>query len=104
MNSNINKSFLYRLLEYHNMALSYLNKDEKKIEGLKFIAALNYDIGRNIIKRDKFNKIIKGSEELRRLNLLMDISENEKSLINNIKIPLFWTLYRARNNDYDNIM
>lgn len=95
-NSNINKSFLYRLLEYHNMALSYLNKDEKKIEGLKFIAALNYDIGRNIIKRDKFNKIIKGSEELKKLNLLMDISENEKSLINNIKIPLFWTLYRNR--------
>ena len=90
--SEINKAFLYRLLEYHKMALNYF--DTKKVDGLKYISALNYDMGRNIITCDKNKKITKGKEELKALNKLSDLSS--ESLMKNIKIPLFWALYKNR--------
>lgn len=96
--SGINKGFLYRLLKYHNMALDYFNNG--KIEGLKFISALYYDIGRNIIDRDKDKKIIKGKEEFIKLTKLENIIENQAP-IKNIKIPLFWTLYNARHHNFN---
>lgn len=91
----INTAFAYRLLQYHKMALSYY--DEKKIEGLKYLSALNYDMGRNIIKWDKSGEIIYGKEEQIILLSLSNLTEESKRpKIVNIKIPLFWALYRNR--------
>ena len=92
--SKINTAFLHRLNEYHRMALSFF--DEKKIEGLKFLSSLSYDIGRNIIKWDKEGKVIKGQEEKIALQMLLNEKLDEQSLIYNLKMPLFWALYRNR--------
>lgn len=94
--SNINTSFLYRLLEYHRMALKFL--DDKDVKGLKYLSALSYDVGRNIVKRNKDGSIIKGHEnEQKVLQSLINKIPDKKSIIYNIKIPLFWALYRYRN-------
>ena len=61
--SNINTSFLHRLLEYHRMALRFL--DENKIEGLKYLSALSYDVGRNIVEKDKDGRITKRTRRTR---------------------------------------
>lgn len=90
----ITYSFIHRLLEYHNMALDYFDKD--RVEGLKFLSALSYGIGRNVIKRDKAGNIIEGKDESFVLQKLMDIVKKKNSLIYNLKIPVFWTLYRNR--------
>ncbi len=92
--SKINTAFLYRLNVYHQMALNFLN--DKKLEGLKYLSSLSYDIGRNIIKWDKDGRIIQGKEEKMALQLLLNEKLDEQSLIYNIKIPLFWALYRNR--------
>lgn len=92
--SKINAAFLHRLNEYHRMALSFF--DEKKIEGLKFLSSLSYDIGRNIIKWDKEGKVIRGHEDKIALQLLLNEKLDERSLIYNLKIPLFWALFRNR--------
>lgn len=93
-NSEINSSFLYRLFKYHQMALSFIN--ENKIEGLKYLSALSYDIGRNIIKRDKDGRITKGNDEFQKLQRLINDKPDHSALICNIKIPLFWAMYRNR--------
>lgn len=98
-NSNINPAFLYRLLEYHRMALRFL--DENKIEGLKYLSALSYDTGRNIVERDKNGNIIKGQEEQKILQFLINEKPDRKALIYNVKVPLFWTLYRNRRASKD---
>lgn len=103
----ITSGFVYRLLEYHDMALKFF--DENKVEGLKFLSALSYDIGRNVIKRDKAGNIKRGKEEASILQgKLIDIAEKEgilqgkdiaekkRALIYNLKIPAFWVLYRNR--------
>lgn len=95
-NSNVNPAFLYRLLQYHRMALSYLDKD--KIEGLKYLSALSYDMGRNIIERDKKGVIKKGHQEQRVFQSLINQRPDKSSIVYNMKIPLFWALYRNRKN------
>ena len=92
--SNINVSFLYRLLDYHRMAVTYI--DEDKIEGLKFASALNYDLGRNIYKGGEIRNKKKRNEEMRQINKLLDIKKKENSLIYRIKPCVFWSLYRNR--------
>lgn len=92
--SNINTSFLHRLLEYHRMALRFL--DENKIEGLKYLSALSYDVGRNIVEKDKDGRITKGQKEQEVLQALINKIPDKDSLIYNIKVPLFWALYRNR--------
>lgn len=92
--SEINISFLHRLLEYHQMALSFL--DDNNITGLKFLSALSYDIGRNIVERDKNGAITKGHEEQHVLQALINQKPDRTTLIYNAKVPLFWTLYRNR--------
>ena len=83
------------------MALCFL--DEEKVEGLKYLSALSYDIGRNIVEWDKNGKIKKGYEEYKGLQRLICINEkpNKDSLIYNVKIPLFWSLYRNRRTGKD---
>ena len=93
-NSNIKTAFLYRLLEYHRMALRFL--DENNIEGMKNLSAISNDMGRNIIKRDKDGKITTGHEEQQVLQVLINEKLDRNSLIYNVKISLFWALYRNR--------
>lgn len=101
-NSKINRSFLYRLLEYHQMALRYV--EERDIPSLKYLSAMNYDIGRNIIKRNKAGQIIEGLEELEMLQPLITEKPDDESLMYYLKIPLFWALYRNRRASTDKIV
>jgi CRISPR-associated protein Csm1 len=93
-NSEINNSFLQRMLRYQRMAASYL--DSNNIEGLKFLSQLSYDIGRNIIKRDRDGGIVKGQEELLFLQKLFNKIPTKDDLIYSLKVPLFWVIYRNR--------
>lgn len=93
-NSNVNPAFLYRLLQYHRMALGYLV--EHKIEGLKYLSALSYDMGRNIVERDKKGVITKGHQEQKVFQTLINQRPDKNSIVYNMKIPLFWALYRNR--------
>ncbi|MGR3220096.1 MAG: type III-A CRISPR-associated protein Cas10/Csm1 [Candidatus Anammoxibacter sp.] len=95
-NSNISTSFLHRLFEYHRMALKFVNEDKGKIEGLKYLSALSYDIGRNIVVWNKDGTIKNGEEDQKGLNPLFSDKPDENSLISNVKVPLFWALYRNR--------
>lgn len=92
--SGVNTSFIHRLLNYHKMALSYI--DLQDIKSLKYISSLNYDIGRNIVKWDKNKKIKKGKEELFVLQKFANEIPDKNSLMYNLKVPLFWALYRNR--------
>ncbi len=101
----INTAFLYRLFSYHKMALQYF--DNKNIEGLKYISALSYDVGRNIVEWDRDGKIKKGYNEYEGLQKIINEKPDSTSLIYNIKVPLFWTLFRNRralkNENYNSI-
>ncbi len=94
--SEIKTSFLHRLLKYHQMALSFL--DDKDIKGLKYLSALSYDIGRNIVAWDDSGKerIRKGHEEFKVLQALINEKPDGSSLMYNLKVPLFWALHRNR--------
>lgn len=94
--SEIKTSFLHRLLKYHQMALSFL--DDKDIKGLKYLSALSYDIGRNIVAwgDGEKEKIRKGREEFQFLQTLINEKPDASSLMYNLKVPLFWTLYKNR--------
>lgn len=93
-NSNINPSFLYRLLEYHRMANAFI--ENREILGLKYLSALSYDIGRNLLKFDKDGNIQRGREERRVFQLLLNEKPERKALIYHLKVPIFWALYRNR--------
>lgn len=98
--SKVNASFLYRLLGYNEMALDYVKN--KKVEGLKYLSALSYDIERNIVKRDKDGRIISGEKEQRLFGVLQGHAvPKDDSIICRLKIPVFWTLYRNRRADRD---
>lgn len=92
--SKINNSFLYRLLDYHHLAL--LHFEENSTKGLKYLSHLNYDIRRNIIDVDKAGKIISGKDDYEKLILLTYPNEQSFFLIQNLKIPLFYTIYKNR--------
>ena len=92
--SEINMAFLHRVYTYHRMALRFLDTGE--IEGLKYLPYLSYDIGRNIVKWDQQGRIKRGAEDYSALQCLLNQRLNRDSLLYNIKVPLFWTLYRNR--------
>lgn len=95
-NSNIKTVFLHRLIKYHEMAEEFLKKRNIDIRGLRYLPLLSYDIGRNIIERDKNGKIKKGQDDYNELQKLMILRFDEKDLIRTLKIPVFWALYRNR--------
>lgn len=86
----VNASFLYRLLKYHEMYLLFVER--KIVEGLRFHSLLARDVRRNIEKKDNTNQKI--------INLLQPLFETgsgfDESLMKNLKIPVFWTLYKNR--------
>ncbi len=92
----INTAFLHRLLEYHNMAVDFI--DNHNLEGLKYVSALSYDLGRNVVKWDKDGKITKGRETYDFLTerIINRKPEKGSAPIYNLKVPLFWALYRNR--------
>lgn len=92
----INTAFLHRLLSYHQTAMRF--GQDKDVQGLKYISALSYDIGRNMIKRDKNGNITKGLEtsSFLQANLIDENPRDKNSPIYTLKIPLFWCLYRNR--------
>jgi len=93
--AEINTTFLHRLLQYHRMALTFI--DNGKIEGLRYVSALSYDAGRNIIKRDKDGNITGGRRTYDFLQKIITESPRDRaSLIYNLGIPVSWALYRNR--------
>lgn len=90
--SSINNSFIYRLLDYHFMAMKHFEKNE--IEGLKYLSHLHYDIGRNILK-GKADKVTDNVDYNTLIKLALP-SEDSYFLIRNLKIPIFYTIYKNR--------
>lgn len=89
----VNASFLYRLLKYHEM---YLSSERGIIEGLKFHSLMTRDVRRNIEKKDKQGNIL-NQRFIDMLNPLYVVgSVFDKTLMKNLKIPVFWTLYKNR--------
>ncbi|TVL99060.1 MAG: type III-A CRISPR-associated protein Cas10/Csm1 [Candidatus Brocadia sp. WS118] len=91
--AKVNASFLYRLLKYHEM---YLSSEGGNIEGLKFHSLMTRDVRRNIEKKDKAGNIVN-------LNIIDILSPLyivgkgfDKKLMTNLKIPIFWILYKNR--------
>lgn len=96
-NSNINMSFLYRLLRYHKMYISAVN--DRNIKDYVFHSLMAYDVERNIVIRDKENKIL-NKEEIDNIKILFSIQECfNKKLMENLTIPLFYTIYNNRGDE-----
>lgn len=95
--SKISSSFLNRLLQYHRMFLeANVENDEGKINlmGLRYHSLMAYDIIRNIAKL-KGNELI-NADEIEQLYKLYDLKNADISLMKNLKIPLFWAMYKNR--------
>lgn len=88
--SKLNLSFLYRLFRYHEMYLSFYH--EQKVEGLKFHSHLASDVARNIDSKSANQNF---RQELEKLYSIVKFDEE---LMKNLKIPLFWTIYKFRKN------
>ncbi|MFQ5771524.1 MAG: hypothetical protein ACE5HX_13380, partial [bacterium] len=60
-------------------------------------ARLSYDMGRNIIERDKHdrNKIVSGEEEWNRLKHLTNIMNADEMAL--MRFPVSWAILRNRN-------
>jgi len=90
----VNASFLYRMIKYHEMYKNFV--EDNFVEGLKFHSAMSRDIKRNIERRDKHGNIL-NQELINILQPLYEIGDGfNKTLMNNLKIPVFWTLYKNR--------
>lgn len=91
--AKVNASFLYRLLKYHEM---YLSSEDGIVEGLKFHSLMTRDVRRNIEKKNKQGNVL-NQIFLDMLSPLYIVGTGfNKTLMNNLKIPVFWTLYKNR--------
>jgi CRISPR-associated protein Csm1 len=98
-NSKIKSAFLYRLLNYHQMYLRSTNTGDYKGQkndptGLRFHALMTYDITRNI-KQIKDDRVI-NLEELEELERLHKIVGPDRVLLDHLRVPIWWTIYRNR--------
>jgi len=86
-------SFLHRLLKYHQM---YLNVRKGMVEGLLYRPQMAYDIGRNLKKKHKDKQKV----EKQLMEWLEHLYANDQGIKNklmeNMKIPVFWALYKNR--------
>jgi|GEM_PF-502199 len=94
--SEINTAFLHRLLSYHRTALGFI--DGRRTEALLYLSALSYDIGRNIIRKDKGGTQKEELDRYKELTNLTSEKPDRDSLVYNLKIPVFWALYRNRSS------
>jgi len=94
--TKMKSSFLYRLLKYHLMYLETL-KDKFEIRNLLYHSLMTYDVERNIKEKKKVDntEIIVNQRLIEELQRLYSIPPDH-ILMRNIKIPLFWVLYRNR--------
>jgi len=92
--SKINSGFLHRLLQYQRLAMTYL--DENKIPGLMYGSRLSYDMGRNLIERDKNDSQIikKGKDEWEKLKDLTNITNVREMRL--MRFPISWAILRNR--------
>lgn len=91
--AKVKASFLYRLLKYHEM---YLSSEGGTIEGLKFHSLMTRDVRRNIEKKDKAGNIV-NQNIIDILSPLYIVGKGfDKKLMTNLKIPIFWILYKNR--------
>lgn len=91
--SKINSAFLYRLLKYHEMFINA--EDEGKTESFKFHFLMTRDIRRNIEKKER--EVVINQDVIDKLYPLYAIGEmQDKVLMRNLKIPVFWTIYKNR--------
>lgn len=81
--TKLNIGFLYRLLVYHEM---FLEAEKGNVYALRYHSLMNYDVRRNISDQDTKDLLLP----------LYQIGGMDKDLMQNLKIPLFWTLYRNR--------
>lgn len=93
--SKVSDSFLYRLLHYHKMFLSFID-NPGYVKYLKFKPLFIYDLYRNIAIEDSDGKI-KNLEEINTFRELLKDPIEQNDLMKNLKIPLFLTLYKNRN-------
>lgn len=90
----VNASFLYRMLKYHEMYKGFAKNNI--VEGLKFHSAMSRDVRRNIERKDKYGNIL-NLELINRLRPLYEVGDGfDRELMNNLRIPVFWTLYKNR--------
>jgi len=87
-------SFLHRLLKYHQM---YLNvKSKGMVKDLLYRSKMAYDIARNLRKEAKDKQKVE-KQLMEWLEYLYANDQGVKNeLMENIKIPVFWALYKNR--------
>jgi CRISPR-associated protein Csm1 len=91
--SGIKVAFLYRLFKYRRMFMDY--KEKGIVEGLRFHSLMNYDVKRNIERKEN-DKLI-NPEEVEKLRPLYVTGESlDKELLENLKIPLYIALFNNR--------
>jgi CRISPR-associated protein Csm1 len=93
--SPLTDAFLYRLLRYYRMYRDFI--DHRKVDSLRYVSLLSYDIGRNLTGSDKNatgNSI--GQEERDKIRSLAELPADESSPMRMIPIPVFYALYRNR--------
>lgn len=90
--SNVKTAFLHRLLEYHRHALDFMGPN-KKVEGLRYLSMLSYDMGRNFLSKDVGKQ---QSKDYMLFEPLITMPPKENHLMKNLKIPLFWALLGNR--------
>lgn len=89
--SKVKNAFLHRLLEYHRHALEFM--DDNKVEGLRYLSMLSYDMGRNFLSKDVGKQ---QSEDYKLFESLIIMPPKENHLMRNLKTPLFWVLLGNR--------
>ncbi len=96
IDSNINTSFLNRILYYQGLANKYITDND--VSGLLYLSKLSYDIKRNI--EQKKRNVILNQEELDQLQRLMNVHGDNMD-IKYIHIPIFYTLYKYRGGRHE---
>lgn len=89
--------FIHKLLTYHNMYLDFKNGDVSKII---FHSRMNFDVRRNLDER-LVKKDDSASKEWFKENVLTAIQRLYRTpvddlLMENLKIPVYWSLYKNR--------
>ncbi len=89
--------FIHRLLTYQRMFLDSQRGDVRK---LLFHSHMHYDVRRNLTERvldmEDIEKKNWFNENINKLMLRLYQSPIDKDLMGNLKIPVYWTLYKNR--------
>ena len=93
--SPINMSFLYRLLSYHSMAMTYIY--DRRVDGLRCLPLLSYDLGRNIFGRFGMTRDRPATlESYAEVSELLRSRPTESSIWAGLRVPASWCILRRR--------